>query len=263
MATEKKSETSSSVPSASSASSTNSSAVASADAASSSNSSATASADSASSSNSSAAASADAASSNTALLCKVELSQKEGIKVTVINKAGKITQTMVFNGTSMVHTCKKGESDTDSSTITQTFDTITIKCKNFNVDAETINCKSTKNTDHKAEGTFTVDSTQKATFKTAADMEITASTDLKMNSTDFTSKGKSTAEVTSLTTTINGDTKTSVTSAKLELTGSANVDMKGAIVKVAADATMNVEGGAMTTVKGAMTNIQGSLVKIG
>ncbi len=195
-----------------------------------------------------------------ALLCKIELSQTDGITVTVFNKDAKITQTMVFNGTSMVHTCK-GESDT--STITQTCDTITVKCKNFNVDAETINCKSSKNTDHKAEGTFTVNSTQKATFKTSADMEITASTDLKMNSTDFTSKGTSTAKVTSLTTTINGDTKTSVTSAKLELSGTANVDMKGAIVKVAADATMNVEGGAMTTVKGAMTNIQGSLVKIG
>lgn len=194
------------------------------------------------------------------LVCKIELSQTDGITVTVINKDGNITQTAVFNGTSMVHTCK-GESDT--STITQTCDSITVKCKNFTVDAETINCKSTKNTEHKAQGTFTIDSTGKATFKSAADMDVSAATNLNMSSTDFSSKATSSAKLTATTTTVNGDTKASVTGADLALTGTAKVDLKGAMVKVAADATMNVEGGAMTTVKGAITNIQGNLVKLG
>lgn len=194
------------------------------------------------------------------LVCKIELSQTDGVTVTVVNKEGKITQTAVFNGTSIVHTCK-GESDT--STITQTPDSITLKCKNYTVDAETINCKSTKNTDHKAEGTFTVDSTKKATFKSAADIEVSATTDLKMNSKDFSSTSSNSAKVTALTTTINGDTKASVTSTEIALTASAAANLKGATVKLAADATMNVEGGAVTTVKGGMTNIQGSLIKLG
>lgn len=194
-----------------------------------------------------------------ALLCKIELSQTDGITVTVFNKDAKITQTMVFNGTSMVHTCA---GETDTSTITQICDTITIDCKNFNVNAETITCKSTKNTLHHADGTFDIDSTEKSTFNSAADVEVTAATDLKMNSTDFLSTAKSTAKITSLTTTLNGDTKASVTGAELALTATAAVNLKGATVKVAADTAMNVEGLA-TTVKGTSTNIQGSLVKIG
>lgn len=194
-----------------------------------------------------------------ALLCKIELSQTDGITVTVINKDGKITQTAVFNGTSIVQTCK---GETDTSTITQTCDSVTVKCKNFTVDAETILCKSSKNTDHKAQGTFTVDSTGKATFKSAADMAVSAATDLKMDSLNFTSTATSSAKLTSLTTTINGDTKTSVTGLALELAAQTTADLKGLSVKVAADTAMNVEGLA-TTVKGQMTTIQGSLVKLG
>jgi hypothetical protein len=194
------------------------------------------------------------------LVCKIELSQTDGITVTVINKDGKITQTAVFNGTSIIHTCK-GESDT--SILTQTCDTITVKCKNFIVDAETINCTSSKNTDHKAEGTFTLDSTKTATFKSAADMVVSAKTELKMTAADFSATGSNTAKVTAVTTTLNGDKKASVTGAELELSGTTSANLKAATVKLAADATMNVEGGATTTVKGAITNIQGSLVKLG
>jgi hypothetical protein len=195
-----------------------------------------------------------------ALLCKIELSQIEGITVTVFNKDGKITQTAVFNGTSMVHTCK---GETDTSIITQTCDSVTVKCKNFTVDAETILCKSSKNTDHQAQGTFTVDSTGKATFKSSADMDVSATSNLKMNSANFSSEATSSAKLTAMNTTINGDTKACVTGLALEFTAKANAKLEGAMVKLAAQAVMNVEGGATTTVKGGITNIQGGLVKIG
>lgn len=195
-----------------------------------------------------------------ALLCKIELSQTDGITVTVINKDGKITQTMVFNGTSMVHTCA-GESDT--STITQTCDTITIDCKNFNVNAETIVCKSTKNTDHKATGTYTIDSTGKATFKTSNSMDVSATNAMKLDAMNITGTATSAAKLTGMTTTINGDTKASVTSLAVELKGTATAKLEGAMVDVKASGLMNVEGGGITTVKGSITNIQGSLVKLG
>jgi hypothetical protein len=193
-----------------------------------------------------------------ALLCKIELSQTDGITVTVFNKDDNITQTMVFNGTSMVHTCQ-GESDT--STITQTCDSITIACKNYTVEAETIICKSTQNTEHKADGTFDVNSTGKATFKSSADMDISATTTLKMESLDFSSTATNSAEVKGLNTTINSDVKTTVSGTQLELTGTATTNLKGAIVKVASDATMDVEG-LTTTVKGALVRVQGA-VKFG
>jgi hypothetical protein len=195
-----------------------------------------------------------------ALVCKIELSQTDGITVTVINKDGKITQTMVFNGTSMVHTCK-GENDT--STITQTSDTITVQCKNFNVNAETITCKSTKNTLHHADGTFDIDSTEKSTFNSAVDMDIKAATKLNINATDFVTTATNSAKVTAMTTTLNGDTKAEVTGTQVDLAATAAANLKGASVKVAATGLMNIEGGGITTVKGSITNIQGNLVKLG
>ena len=195
-----------------------------------------------------------------ALVCKIELSQTDGITVTVINKDGKITQTMVFNGTSMVHTCK---GDSDTSTITQTSDTITIDCKNFNVNAEAITCKSTKDTLHHADGTFDIDSTKKTTFTSAADTDVKVTSKLNMTAADIAATATSSAKVTAATTTINGDTKVSITGAQVDIAATATANLKGATVKVAASGLMNVEGGGITTVKGSITNIQGSLIKLG
>lgn len=194
-----------------------------------------------------------------ALVCKIELSQTDGITITVINDDAKITQTAKFNGTSIVHTCQ-GESDT--STITQTCDSITVKCKNYTVDAETINCTSSLNTRHQAKGTFTASSTGNSTYSSAADMTISTANKLDMNCTDFDSAAKNSAKITALTTTVNGDQKVNVTALELALSAQTQANMDGATVKVAAQTTMDVEG-LTTTVKGQMTNIQGSLIKLG
>ncbi|MDO9140119.1 MAG: hypothetical protein Q7U38_07330 [Methylobacter sp.] len=194
-----------------------------------------------------------------ALVCKIELCQTKGITLTVINKDGKITQTATFDGTDITLTCK-GENDT--STITQKTDSITVDCKDFIVNAESITCKSTKDTLHEATGTFTINSTKKATFKSSVDMDVTAATKLNLEATDFVASASNSAKVTALTSTLNGDNKANVTGLELALTGTTNASLKGAMVKVAADTTMNVEG-LTTTVKGQLTNIQGSLVKLG
>ncbi len=194
------------------------------------------------------------------LVCKIELSQSDGITVTVINKDGKITQTMVFNGTSMVHTCK---GDSDTSTITQTSDTITIDCKNFNVNAEAITCKSTKDTLHHADGTFDIDSTEKTTITSAVGIDVTAETDLNMNAADFSTTATNTAKMTAPTTTINGDNQTNVMGGVVAVTAKTNVNLKGSVVQLAAATSMVLNGGLVTTVKGSITNIQGSLIKLG
>jgi len=194
-----------------------------------------------------------------ALVCKIELSQTDGITVTVINADGKITQTAVFNGTSMIHTCK-GENAT--STITQTCDTITFDCNNFVVNAESITCKSSKDTLHEATGKFTVNSTDTAAVNASKDLNVAATTNLKMTAADFSATADNTAKVSALTTTINGDQKAQVTALQLVLSAQSSASLEGATVKAAAQATMDIEG-LTTTVKGQMTNIQGSLIKLG
>jgi hypothetical protein len=194
-----------------------------------------------------------------ALVCKIELSQTAGITLTVVNSDGNITQTATFDGTTITHTCKGQDA---TSTITQTSDSITVDCKNFTVNAENITCKSTKDTLHQAEGTFTVNSTGKAAFNSSADLEVSATSKLSISAADFAVAAKNSAKVTALTTTINGDQKTSITGMDLALSAQTNASLEGAMVKASAKTTMDIDG-LTTTVKGQITNIQGSLVKLG
>lgn len=194
-----------------------------------------------------------------ALICKIELSQTQGITLTVINNDGHITQTATFDGTTITHTCK-GQNAT--STIQQNSDSITVNCTNFNINAETITCKSTKNTLHEAQGTFSINSTGNSAFKSSADMSVSATSNLTMTAADFSTTAQNTAKVTSMTTTVNGDQKANITGAELALSATSSASLKGATVSAVAQTTMSIEG-LTTTVKGSTTNIQGDLVTLG
>ncbi len=212
-----------------------------------------------------------------ALVCKVELSQTDGLTLTVLNKDGKITQTSTFNGSTIIHICK-GDKETstitqkegevimhirkeidgyfndeestitqtmnsithcvtdsvDTSTITQKPDSLVMECKSFTVDAETINCSSTKDTKHEATGAFSIDSTKTATLNSSADVNISAKTNLNLKA-----------------------------SADLAVEATAGLKLNGATVKAAAGSTMDVEG-LTTTVKGSsMATISGPLIQLG
>jgi hypothetical protein len=75
------------------------------------------------------------------LVCRIELDKMTGAKVTIENADGKITQTIHMDGTKIT-TKVQGEKDT--STIEQIADTITVTVKNFNVHAEKVTIKSSK-----------------------------------------------------------------------------------------------------------------------
>lgn len=194
-----------------------------------------------------------------ALVCKVELSQTKGLTLTVVNKDGNITQTAVFDGTTITFTCKGQDA---TSTITQTSDGITVKCNTYTVEAETITCKSTKNTTHQAQGTFTIDSTGKAAFSSDADMSLSAKSQMTLSGADFAASATNTAKLSGTQTTVDGSQKSTLSGAQVAVAAQAAAKMSGATVDVAAQTTMNVEG-LTTTVKGQLTNVQGSLVKLG
>jgi hypothetical protein len=195
-----------------------------------------------------------------ALVCKIELSQTAGITLTVINSDGNITQTAKFDGTTITHICQGQDA---TSTITQTSDSVTVACKNFTVNAESITCKSTKDTLHEATGTFTINSTDKASINSSADLDVSATTQLNMSAADFSIKAENTTMVTASTITINGDNQTNVMGGVVAVTAKTNANVKGSVVQLAAATSMVLDGGVVTTVKGQVTNIQGSLVKLG
>jgi hypothetical protein len=155
------------------------------------------------------------------LVCRIELHKTRGIILTVENPTAQITQTIVMNGESIT-TTSKGMVDT--STIIQKPDSISIKCKNFNLETENTNCTST--------------------IKTL----------LKSNLT---------TEMTALNTSIASTAKTEMKGAQVLIDGTVNTEMKGgAIVKISSNGLLNAEG-QLTTVKGQITSIEGSVIKVG
>ena len=105
-----------------------------------------------------------------ALLCRVELNKIGGITITVDNKDGKITHTIVLSSDS-VTTTSKGESETSS--ITQTPEKIAMKCKTFELSAETISCSSSDSTSLTSGSNFSIksDSNFNAEAATVADVK--------------------------------------------------------------------------------------------
>lgn len=193
------------------------------------------------------------------LVCRIELSKTKGIIVTVDNEDGKITQTLVMDGTSITTTCKGQE---DTSTITQKSDSIAVKCKTFTLEAETITCHSTKDTSHKSDQKYDIESTQDMTLKSGADIKATASSTAKVSAPTVTLAADNKASLSGNTTSVSGTQKAEVSGMQLSLSGTTKAEMSGLSVKVAADAALNLEGN-LTTLKGSITNVQGSLVKLG
>ena len=133
------------------------------------------------------------------LVCRVELDKQKGIVLTVENADGKITQTVVMDGTKITTTVK-GSSQT--STITQKEDGIQIDCKEFTVNAETIKCVSTKETVHESGQDFTIKSsnnlnasaTSNATYK-AMNSSLESTSETKASGMTLKLSGTATAEL--------------------------------------------------------------------
>lgn len=197
-----------------------------------------------------------------ALVCRVELDKTKGMILTVENAEGKITQTVVMDGKSIT-TTNKGEKET--STITQTPDTITVKCKNYKLQAETIVCESTKTTLHKSADKFDIQSAKDMTLKTDAKLTETASADAVINCKNLTATASENAKIAGKNFT--GEASASQGAAKLtgkdvSISGKNSAKVDGASVDASAKGTMNVKG-KMTTIDGKMTTIKGTSVKIG
>ena len=133
-----------------------------------------------------------------ALLCRVELNKIGGITITVDNKDGKITHTIVLSGDS-VTTTSKGESETSS--ITQTPEKIAMKCKTFELSAETISCSSSDST------------------------SLTSGSDFSIKSdSSFNAEAATTANVKAKEISIEGTS--------IKLSGSAEISATGGIIKL-------------------------------
>ncbi|WP_027707719.1 hypothetical protein [Zooshikella ganghwensis] len=126
-----------------------------------------------------------------ALLCRIELSKKNGIVITVNNESGNIKHTIVLDNDSIT-TTSKGNSST--STIKQTPDSVTIDCKTFKVTADKIECTSNQAT------------------------KLSSGTDFSISGgTTFTAKGNTNATLSSTKVDVKGQAMVNIQGAMIKL----------------------------------------------
>ena len=193
------------------------------------------------------------------LVCRVELNKKDGLIFTVENKDGKITQTAVLNGESITFT-SKGEKET--STITQKPDGVTIQCKNFTLESETINCTSTKDTVHKSDQKYDIQSSQDMTLKSGANLNAKATQKHSLSGSRISAAADTDTVIKGLNVSVDGSTKTEIKGMTLNLAGTTKTELKGVMVDLSADGPMNIKG-ALTNIDGQVTSVKGTLTKVG
>jgi len=170
------------------------------------------------------------------LVCRVELDKQKGIVLTVENSEGKITQTVVMDGTKITTTVK-GSSET--STITQKEDGIQIDCKAFTLNAETIKCISTKETSHES----------------GQDFNITSKSNLNASAT-------SEAKYKAMNSSIESTSETKVSGVTLKLSGTASAELKSTAITVEASGMMDLKSSGIANLKGSIVTIK-DIVNIG
>lgn len=208
----------------------------------------------------------------TTFVCSVEVSKTKGFTFKLQNDSGKITQTVTLDGTTLVlkvagekststytQTCEQVElkivGENDTSTVTQTASAVSVNCKSFSVDAETVSVKSSKTTQHEASETLTIKSTKDMSVTSSAKLSLTSTEDMSLTSSaklsqvatgDASLKGNSTTLEANLKLAGKGGLDVALSATKLSVNGEAKIDI---------NSPMTTLGDTLTTVKG--TNGQG------
>lgn len=197
------------------------------------------------------------------LVCTVELDKEKGVTVMVENADGKITQTMVMDGTSITITVK---GDQETSTYVQKQDSVTITCKDFTVDATgTLTLKSQKESSWASQDILKLESTKDMTFTSSAKLTQSATQDAKLSSNAKVAVEAAQAlDLKGLQTSLTasgGENK--IEGLTLKMSGKTQAELSSAMTKVAAQGKLGLESSGVAELKGSMTTVGGALVKLG
>lgn len=214
--------------------------------------------------------------------CKIEMSKTDGIAISIrdLSQPDTVYKQIILQGDSLVIKTNKTDS---SATITQTEtslttevknaqgstkieqgpEAVTVTCKTFTVDAESIQLKSTQDTTCTASGEWSVTSTKDFKVATQANCELKSTSAMTLDATS-SSTIKSAAALKLQAPSINGSADSS-----LDLQSNGALNLKGGAVSVKGDMRASLDspsttvGSTMTTVQGQIVSISGSLVKLG
>ena len=131
----------------------------------------------------------------------------------------------MLDGTTITTTCKGSE---ETSSITQAQDSITIKCKDFKIEADTITCKSDGKTSHESGDDFSVNSSAAMELKASDKITATASSDMALKGSTVDIKG-STGDVTisGMNVDASATSKTSISGGQVEISGDMKAELSG------------------------------------
>jgi hypothetical protein len=213
-------------------------------------------------------------------ICSIELSKSDGITVVVTDKKGKITQTVAMNGTTVTITVKKGDEKTSTitqdaesivfqvegeqtSTVTQKHDTLSVKCKTFEIDAETVSVKSSRDSTHVAEGKMTLKSTRDMDLSSSAKLSAESTADMKLaSSAGLNASATGDAKLAAANVTVDASVNLALKGGMTAALEAAKVNVAGTM-KVDVTAPLTTVGQDITTVKGTLVKVEGTLVRLG
>ena len=196
------------------------------------------------------------------LICTIEMDKEQGLTVKVEDPDGKLTQTVTLDGKAITLEVK---SDSDTSTIVQKPDSVTITCKAFTVDSETLTLKSKKASEWKSEETLKLESAKDMELKSGAKLTQKATGDASLSS-DAKIQIKATSQLAiegqqGQITAKGGDL--ALEGVNLKFSGKAQAELAAPMIKVAAKGQLGLESSGMAELKGSITSVSGSLVKLG
>lgn len=196
------------------------------------------------------------------LICTIDLDKEKGLIVTVEDPDGKLTQTVTLDGKSITLEVK---SDSDTSTIVQKPDAVSVTCKAFTVEADTITLQSKKESAWTSEKTLELESTEdmtltssgKLTQKSTKDAVLSSGANLEVKATQKLKLEGMEGQLTAS----GGPLK--LEGVKLEMKGKSQAELGAPLIKVAAQGQLGLESSGVAELKGSMTSVSGSLVKLG
>jgi phage baseplate assembly protein gpV len=196
------------------------------------------------------------------LICTLELDKEKGLTVKVEDPEGKLTQTVTLDGQAITLEVK---SASDTSTVVQKADGITIRCKAFTVEADTLTLQSKQASAWTSQQTLQLESTQdmtltssaKLTQKATADATLSSGANVQVNAT-----GKLALEGQQMQLAAPSG-ELAMEAMTLKLSGKAQAEMEAPLIKVAAQGQLGLESSGVAELKGSIASVSGSLVKLG
>lgn len=214
--------------------------------------------------------------------CRIELSQPNGITIVIKDSKQKdqLQKKIVLGPSSLVITCINGAK---SSTITQTEDSlqlevksergtttvdqndeaITVKCKTFTVDAETVTLKASQDGRLETGKTCVIKSTSDMTLDSSAKLSGKSVGALSL-ATDQSATVKATASLS-----LEGNQTEVKGTSQLDLQSSGTASLSAAAVSLSGKTQATLEapltsvGKNVTKITGQMVEVSGALVKLG